>query len=82
MTIELPAGSRGPARGPGDQDELIQLFQNLIHNAIKYGRAGSPVRVRGPGQRAAGGHDPGPAGRGGARSSTMARASPAGICRA
>jgi two-component system phosphate regulon sensor histidine kinase PhoR len=29
----------------GDRDELIQLFQNLIHNAIKYGRAGGTVQV-------------------------------------
>src|SRR5262249_9727268 len=26
-------------------DELTQLFQNLIDNAIKYGRAGTPVAV-------------------------------------
>src|SRR5438067_965798 len=30
----------------GDRDELTQLFQNLIHNAIKYGREGGHVRVR------------------------------------
>ncbi|MEP4378010.1 MAG: phosphate regulon sensor histidine kinase PhoR [Alphaproteobacteria bacterium] len=29
----------------GQADELTQLFQNLIENAIKYGRAGSTVRV-------------------------------------
>ena len=29
----------------GDQDELIQLFQNLIHNAIKYGRENGTVRI-------------------------------------
>jgi two-component system phosphate regulon sensor histidine kinase PhoR len=29
----------------GDRDELIQLFQNLIHNAIKYGRKGGNIRV-------------------------------------
>lgn len=27
----------------GQRDELIQLFQNLIHNAIKYGRRGGHV---------------------------------------
>ncbi len=27
----------------GERDELIQLFQNLIHNAIKYGRVGGNV---------------------------------------
>jgi two-component system phosphate regulon sensor histidine kinase PhoR len=30
----------------GDADELVQLFQNLIHNAIKYGREGGEVWVR------------------------------------
>ncbi len=29
----------------GDRDELEQVFQNLIHNAIKYGRAGGSVEV-------------------------------------
>ena len=29
----------------GDQDELVQLFQNLIHNAIKYGRENGTVTV-------------------------------------
>lgn len=29
----------------GDRDELTQVFINLIHNAIKYGRAGGTVKV-------------------------------------
>jgi two-component system phosphate regulon sensor histidine kinase PhoR len=29
----------------GDRDELIQLFQNLMHNAIKYGRPGGHVWI-------------------------------------
>lgn len=29
----------------GEHDELVQLFQNLIHNAIKYGREGGRVQV-------------------------------------
>ena len=29
----------------GERDELIQLFQNLIHNAIKYGRSGGHVWI-------------------------------------
>ncbi len=29
----------------GDHDELVQLFQNLIHNAIKYGREGGQVTL-------------------------------------
>ncbi len=27
----------------GDRDELVQVFQNLIENAIKYGRQGGRV---------------------------------------
>lgn len=29
----------------GERDELVQLFQNLIHNAIKYGRDNGEVKV-------------------------------------
>jgi len=35
-----------PLRVVGDRDELTQVFQNLIHNAIKYGRDGGEVRIR------------------------------------
>jgi two-component system phosphate regulon sensor histidine kinase PhoR len=30
----------------GDRDELTQVFINLVHNAIKYGRAGGAVSVK------------------------------------
>jgi two-component system phosphate regulon sensor histidine kinase PhoR len=30
----------------GDRDEIVQLFQNLVHNAIKYGGEGGTVRIR------------------------------------
>ena len=29
----------------GERDELVQVFQNLIDNAIKYGGAGTPIRI-------------------------------------
>jgi two-component system phosphate regulon sensor histidine kinase PhoR len=35
----------GPARVVGDRDELVQVFQNLIQNAIKYNREGGRVTV-------------------------------------
>ena len=31
----------------GDDDELTQVFQNLIDNAIKYGRTGTTIRIAG-----------------------------------
>ena len=29
----------------GDEDQLVQVFQNLIENAVKYSRSGTPVQV-------------------------------------
>lgn len=40
--IENRAGD--PTVG-GDRPQLAQLFANLLSNALKYGRAGSPVRI-------------------------------------
>jgi two-component system, OmpR family, phosphate regulon sensor histidine kinase PhoR len=45
IAIDLvPASS--PCFVTGDRDELIQVFQNLVENAIKYGRQGGRVSVR------------------------------------
>jgi two-component system phosphate regulon sensor histidine kinase PhoR len=45
MRIELPADMAALPPVQGDADELVQLFQNLIDNAIKYGKAGMPVSI-------------------------------------
>jgi two-component system phosphate regulon sensor histidine kinase PhoR len=44
VTIEVGEGIDLPAV-VGERDELIQLFQNLIHNAIKYGKVGGHVSI-------------------------------------
>ncbi|MCC7254068.1 ATP-binding protein [Hyphomicrobium sp.] len=37
--------SEGPIRIRGDRDEIVQVLQNLVHNAIKYGREGGHVEI-------------------------------------
>jgi two-component system phosphate regulon sensor histidine kinase PhoR len=44
ISIEVNAGPDLPPV-VGDRDELMQLFQNLVHNAIKYGRPNGHVWV-------------------------------------
>ncbi len=44
VTVSVAEAADVP-RVRGDRDELTQLLQNLIHNAIKYGREGGHVRV-------------------------------------
>lgn len=45
MTVKIAVEGEVPSV-PGDSDQLAQLFQNLIDNAIKYGVANSEVTVR------------------------------------
>lgn len=39
-------GLEGSRRLPGDPDQLVQVFQNLIENAVKYGGTGGWLGVR------------------------------------
>jgi two-component system phosphate regulon sensor histidine kinase PhoR len=43
ITVEITGADQPPVLG--DRDELIQLFQNLIHNAIKYSRDNGHVWI-------------------------------------
>jgi two-component system phosphate regulon sensor histidine kinase PhoR len=44
LRIEVEGFGR-PAIVRGDRDELVQVLQNLVHNALKYGANGSKVRL-------------------------------------
>jgi two-component system phosphate regulon sensor histidine kinase PhoR len=45
----------GPAVIRGDRDEIVQVFQNLVQNAIKYGKPGGRIDVRATREAAGGG---------------------------
>jgi two-component system phosphate regulon sensor histidine kinase PhoR len=45
ITLTLVRDS-APARIRGDREEIVQVLQNLIQNAIKYGRDGGHVEVK------------------------------------
>jgi two-component system phosphate regulon sensor histidine kinase PhoR len=50
INLHLPEGK---VEVPGDRDELVQVFENLMENACKYGQEGKVVDVwlkNGPGQ--------------------------------
>lgn len=44
VEIEI-IGAPGSLNVTGDRDELVQLFQNIVENAVKYGRDGGRVEV-------------------------------------
>jgi two-component system phosphate regulon sensor histidine kinase PhoR len=44
VTIEIMAPAE-PLTVPGDRDELIRLFENLVENALKYGASGKRVEI-------------------------------------
>ncbi len=44
ISLEMAEAANLPP-AVGERDELIQIFQNLIHNAIKYGRQGGHVWI-------------------------------------
>ncbi len=43
LTVETPPG---PIEMIGDRDELMQLVQNLVENAVRYGASGGRVEVK------------------------------------
>ncbi len=44
VTLKLKAPSE-PLQVPGDRDELLRLMENLVENAIKYGKRGGEVAI-------------------------------------
>jgi two-component system, OmpR family, phosphate regulon sensor histidine kinase PhoR len=43
VTVHVDAASA--MRVPGDRDELVRVFENLVENALKYGAAGKRVEI-------------------------------------
>lgn len=45
LDVEIFFKPSGPVKVTGDRDELVQVFENLIENAVKYGQEGKKVVV-------------------------------------
>ncbi len=43
LDVDLPAP--GVAVGPGDRDQIVQVIQNLVDNALKYSPPGGSIRI-------------------------------------
>ncbi len=46
VSVEVQTGGLSPSVVSGDRTRLVQVFWNLLHNAVKFSRAGGRVRVR------------------------------------
>jgi PAS domain S-box-containing protein len=46
VSVEVQTGGLQPAVVNGDRTRLVQVFWNLLHNAVKFSRDGGRVRVR------------------------------------
>ena len=46
VSLEVQTGGLLPAVVSGDRTRLVQVFWNLLHNAVKFSREGGRVRVR------------------------------------
>jgi PAS domain S-box-containing protein len=46
VAVEVQTGDLPPAFVSGDRTRLVQVFWNLLHNAVKFSREGGRVRVR------------------------------------